>query len=143
MIRKLSEMILNEPKDDIFIDKEILDTVVYIAKKNIGNILFLFSIHSYNNEPHFQNSRVALSNYIHANMKDITFKQRLNGQDLRSADAFESIVLDLQNTNTNTNPEKDDKYERLIFSVFTTSRAELDEIAIKCLSLEGVSVYII
>ncbi len=143
MIKKLSEMMLNEPKEAVLIDKEILDAVVYIAKKNIGNILFLFSIHSYNNKPHFQNSRVALSNYIHANMKDITFKQRLNGLDLLSADAFNHIGLDLQNTNTNTNPEEDDKYERLILSVFTTSRAELDEIAIKCLSLEGVSVYII
>lgn len=140
MIKKLSEML---SKDDELIDKEILDAVVNIAKKNIGNILFLFSIHSYNNDPHFQNSRVALSNYLHENMKDIAFKQRLNGQDLRAADPFKNIGIDLQNTNTNTNPEEDDKYERLILSVFTSSRAELDDIAIKCLTLENVDVYIL
>lgn len=143
MIKKLSDTILNKPEDKVLIDKVILDAVVYIAKKNIGNILFLFSIDSYNNDPHFQDSRTALTNYVRENMKDIPFKQRFNGQDLRAADAFNHISIDLKNTNTNKNPEENDKYERLILSVFTSSRAELDDMAIKCLSLEDVSVYII
>lgn len=143
MIKEILDTALNRPKDEVRIDKAILDAIVYIAKKDHGNILFLLSIDSYDNDPHFQESRVALTAYITDNMKDLAFNQRLNGQDLRSAQAFENIGKDLKNTNTNKNPEENDKYERLLLSVFTRSRAELDDIAIKCLALEDVNVYII
>lgn len=143
MIKKILDTALNRPKDKVRIDKAILDAVVYIARKNNGNILFLFSIDSYDGDPNFQSSRTALTAYVRENMKDISFKQRLNGRDLRAADAFEKICIDLKNTNTDKNPEDNDKYERLILSVFTRSKAELADIAIKCLALEDVSVHII
>ena len=141
MIKEVLDTALNRPKDKVRIDKAILDAVVYIAKKDHGNILFLLSIDSYDNNPNFQESRTALTAYVRENMKDISFKQRLNGRDLRSTSAFNDIVEDLQNTNTN--PEEGNEYERLILSVFTRSRAELDDIAIRCLALEDVSVYIL
>ena len=141
MIKEILDTALNRPKDKVRIDKAILDAVVYIAKKDHGNILFLLSIDSYDNNPNFQESRTALTAYVRENMKDISFKQRLNGRDLRSTSAFNDIVEDLQNTNTN--PEEGNEYERLILSVFTRSRAELDDIAVRCLALEDVSVYIL
>ena len=141
MIKEILDTALNRPKDKVRIDKAILDAVVYIAKQDHGNILFLLSIDSYDNNPNFQESRTALTAYVRENMKDISFKQRLNGRDLRSTGAFNDIVKDLQNTNTN--PEEGNEYERLILSVFTRSRAELDDIAIRCLALEDVSVYIL
>lgn len=141
MIKEVLDTALNRPKDKVRIDKAILDAVVYIAKKDHGNILFLLSIDSYDNNPNFQESRTALTAYVRENMKDISFKQRLNGRDLRSTSAFNDIVKDLQNTNTN--PEEGNEYERLILSVFTRSRAELDDIAVRCLALEDVSVYIL
>ena len=141
MIKEILDTALNRPKDKVRIDKAILDAVVYIAKKDHGNILFLLSIDSYDNNPNFQESRTALTAYVRENMKDISFKQRLNGRDLRSTSAFNDIVKDLQNTNTN--PEEGNEYERLILSVFTRSRAELDDIAVRCLALEDVSVYIL
>ncbi len=115
------------------IDNAILDVVVTIAKNDDSNILFLFSAHSYND---YSDSRDVLSNYIDANMKN--YKQRLNGCDTTSSTIFNTIESDFK-----VAIQESKMFDRLILSVFTKNRAELDDLAIKCLALDNVNVYIL
>lgn len=136
MIRKLLNLIFKRNKDKILIDKAILDAVVNIAKRDNTNILFFFSIDSYNNDPHYQSSREVLNNYIRENMQG--YSQRVDGCDTGSGSVLNNIENDFRVVSNKT-----ESYDRLILSVFTKNRAELNNLASKCLSLEGVSVYIL
>lgn len=136
MIRKLLNLIFKRNKDKILIDKAILDAVVNIAKRDNTNILFFFSIDSYNNDQHYQSSREVLNNYIRENMQG--YSQRVDGCDTGSGSVLNNIENDFRVVSNKT-----ESYDRLILSVFTKNRAELNNLASKCLSLEGVSVYIL
>lgn len=133
MIKKLLNFIFRKKKNEVFIDKVLLDAVVNIAKNNKGNIIFLFSNHSYSN---YSRSREVLSNYIDEHMQG--YKQRLNGCDTTSSTVFNNLESDFAAV-----PKEIHMFDRLIKSVFTKNRAELDELASKCLTLDDVSVYIL
>lgn len=112
---------------------EILAALLEIAKKDKGNILFLLSPLSYNN---YSEDRESFSTYIKSNMHESM--QRLNSSDTLSSTVFKNIVSDFEAAKAET-----DLFDRLVKSVFTKNREELNELASKCLSLDGVSVYIL
>lgn len=144
MHEKLSGLSSEKPEEGKSVDKAILDAVVNIAKRDKGNILFLFSDTSYEN---YTKNREEIKSCLLKNMQDMSFKQRINSMDMTYS--ISDSELNIRNT---VKSIKDDfavaagetKYfERLIFSVFTKSRVELNEVAIQCLALEDVNVYIL
>lgn len=143
MFEKLSGFSSNNPKDDGGIDKVILDAVGNIAKRDQGNILFLFSDKSYKN---YTQSREEIKSYHIENRQDMSSKQRTNSMNMTYS--ISDSELTIRNTvkiiKSDFETAAEAKCpERLIFSVFTKSRAELDEVAIQCLALEDVNVYIL
>lgn len=134
MIKAISDFITKKPKESEYINKETLENIVDIAKKDHGNILVFFSHDSYED---YTNSIDVLSKYIDNNMQDLPFKQRKNRMDTGSSTVFENIQHDLDSV------KKDVLVKRIILSVFTKSQAELDELLNKCASLEGVSIHIV
>lgn len=113
------------------IDKALLESVVSIAKRDTGNVLFIFSTHSYKD---YLDSRGMLSNYIDNNMRG--YKQRLSGRDTTSSTTFNDIKRNLDDV------AKEAKYDRLIISIFTKNEMERDDLASKCLALNNVTVYV-
>ena len=73
-------------------------------------------------------------------------KQRINGMDMSySSDSELTIRNTVRNIKNDFKAaaEETKYFDRLFKSVFTRSRAELNEVAIQCLALEDVNVYII
>ena len=144
MIDKMLGLSSKQPQNNSGINKEILDAVVSIAKRDKGNILFFFSEEAYVD---YERSRDEIKSYLLENVKDMSFTQRTNSMDmlysisdseLTIRNTVQSIKDDFATAATETN-----YFDRLIFSVFTKSRAELNEVAIQCLSLKNVNVYIV
>lgn len=144
MDKKLSGLFSKKQEDNKGIDKAILDAVVSIGTRDKGNILFLFSDKAYEN---YTQSKDDLRTYLLENKEDMLPKQRTNSMDMSYS--IDDSELTIRNTVKSIKDDfavaaKETKYfDRLIFSVFTKSRAELNEVAIQCLSLENVNVYII
>lgn len=144
MTEKILGLSSKKTKEDKNIDKAILDAVVSIATRDKGNILFLLSDKSYED---YQQSKDDIKSYILENMQDMSSKQRTNSMDMTysvsdSELTIRNTVDSIKKDFANIAGEK--KYfDRLIFSVFTKSRAELNEVAVQCLALEGVNVYIL
>lgn len=144
MIDKIIGSSSKKTEDDKGIDKAILDAVVNIATRDKGNILFLFSDESYEK---YTLSKEELRNYFIKNRQNIASKQRTNSMDMTYS--LNDSELTIRNTVDSikkdfANAAAEKKYfDRLIFSVFTESRAELNEVAAQCLTLEGVNVYIL
>lgn len=134
MIKAISDFITKKPKENEYINKETLENIVDIARKDHGNILVFFSPDSYND---YTNSIDVLSKYIDNNMQDLPFKQRKNRMDTGSSTVFKNIQHDLDSV------EKEVHVKRIILSVFTKTQAELDELSNKCASLKGVSIHIV
>lgn len=112
---------------------EILAALLEIAKTDKGNILFLLSPNSYND---YIEDRESFSSYIKGNMRESM--QRLNSSDTSSSTVFKNIVSDFEAAKAET-----DLFDRLVKSIFTKNREELDDLASKCLALNDVSVYIL
>lgn len=144
MHEKLSGESSEKTEEGKSVDKAILDAVVNIVKRDKGNILFLFSDTSYRN---YMKNREEIKSCILKNMQDISFKQRINSMDMTYS--VSDSELNIRNTvkgvkDDFANVAGEKKYfDRLVFSVFTKSRAELNEVAVQCLTLEGVNVYIL
>lgn len=118
----------------VSVDMAILDAVVSIAKNEKNkksNILFLFSPNSYND---YVTARGVLSNHIRKKMP--SHSQRLNSCDTTSNTVFKNIEHDFQAIS------KED-FDRLILTVFTKNRSELNRLARECLGLDDVNVYIL
>lgn len=144
MIKKVLGSSSKKTKEDRGIDKAILDAVVGIATRDKGNILFLISDKSYND---YQKSKDDIKSYIFENIQDMSSKQRTNSMDmtysvsdneLNIRNTVNSIKKDFANA-----AEEKEYFDRLIFSVFTKSRVELNEVAIQCLAFEDINVYIL
>lgn len=144
MIDKIIGSSSKETEEDKGIDKAILNAVVSIATRDKGNILFLFSDESYTK---YKRSKEEIKNYFIENRQNIASKQRTNSMDMTYS--LSDSELTIRNTVDSikkdfANAAGEKKYfDRLIFSVFTKSRAELNEVAVQCLTLEGVNVYIL
>ena len=144
MIEKILSLSSKKTEDDGGIDKAVLNAVVSIGTRDKGNILFLFSDKSYED---YTKSKDELRLYLIENKEDMSPKQRTNSMDMSYS--ISDSELAIRNT---VKSIKDDfisaaegtkDFDRLIFSVFTKSRAELNEVATQCLSLENVNVYIV
>lgn len=140
MIKKLLGLFSKQPKDDGGINKAILGAVVDIAKRDEGNILFLFSDESYKN---YTQSKAEIKSCL---LENALPKQRTNTMDMTySSDSDLTIRNTVRNIKSDFEAaaEETEHFNRLVHSVFTRSRAELNEVAIQCLSLENVNVYIV
>ena len=144
MINKIIGSSAKEAKEDKGVNKAILDAVISIATRDKGNILFLFSDESYTE---YTRSKEEVKNYFIKNKQEIASKQRTNSMDMTYSlsdseltirNTVDSITKDFANA-----AGEKKHFDRLIFSVFTKSRAELNEVAIRCLTLEDVNVYIL
>lgn len=144
MIEKILSFSSKKTEDVGGIDKAILDAVVSIGTRDKGNILFLISDKSYKN---YTQSKGDLRTYLLENKKNMSPKQRTNSMDMSySIDDSELTIRHTVESIKNDFAEvakETETFDRLIFSVFTKSRAELDEVAIQCLSLENVNVHIV
>lgn len=136
MVNKLSGLFSKKSEDEDddykYIKKETLEKIVDIARKDHGNILVFLSRDSYKD---YGQAVTVLSNYIDDNMQDLPFKQGKNRMDTSSSTLMTNIQHDLDCV------KKEGLVERVILSVFTKSQPELDELLIKCSSLEDVSIY--
>nr|WP_181717460.1 hypothetical protein [Psychrobacter sp.] len=144
MDKNLSGLFSKKPENNKGVDKAILDAVVSIGTRDKGNILILFSKEAYVN---CEKSREEVKSYLAKIVKDPLFTQRTNSMDmlysisdseLTIRNTVKSIKDDFAKT-----AEPTENFDRLVFSVFTKSRAELNEVASQCLSLENVNVYIV
>jgi len=131
ILRIISNLTSKKSENKKGIDKALLESVVSIAKRDTGNVLFIFSTHSYKD---YLNSRGMLSNYIDNNMRG--YKQRLSGRDTTSSTTFNDIKSNLNDV------AKETEYDRLIISIFTKNEMERDDLASKCLALNNVTVYV-
>ena len=144
MIKKMLDFVFGRSKYGKHIDKVALEAMIDIAKKDQGNILILLSNHSYKD---YAKSIDELEKYILENMQDIPFRQRLNRMDMSYGGSDSKLSI----SNTIRTVEQDfasvraetQLFDRLFKTIFTRSRAELDEVAIKFLTMEGINVYII
>ena len=112
----------------------ILDAVVSIAKNEKNeksNILFLFSPNSYSD---YGAARGVLSNHIKREMP--SYNQRLNSCDTSSSTLFTNIDHDFKTVSK-------ENFDRLILTVFTKDRSELNTLARKYLALDDVNVYVL
>lgn len=132
ILRIISNLTSKKAENDKGIDKALLETVVSISKRDKGNVLFIFSKHSYDD---YQSSRGMLSNYIESHMQG--HRQRLNGRDTTSSTTFNDIKKNL-----NDITKEAELYDRLIISIFTKNETERDDLASKCLALDNVTVYV-
>lgn len=144
MIDKLLSLSSKKIVDDGGINKAILDAVVSIGTRDKGNILFLISDKSYKN---YSKSKDELRTCLLENKEDMSSKQRTNSMDMSySIDDSELTIRNTVESIKNDFAEvakETETFDRLIFSVFTKSRAELDEVAIQCLSLKNINIYIV
>ncbi|WP_379545042.1 hypothetical protein [Psychrobacter sp. R86515] len=131
ILRIISNLTSKKAENKKGIDNALLETVVNIAKRDTGNVLFIFSTHSYKD---YVNSKGMLSNYIQNNMRG--YKQRLSGRDATSSTTFKDIKSNLDDV------AKEAEFDRLITSIFTRNETERDDLASKCLALDNVTVYV-
>lgn len=143
MIKKVTGLFSKKTDDKKGIDKTTLDTVINIAKRDKGNVLILFTDDSYKD---YTYSRDELKFHLSENIQGMASKQRINGMDMSySSDSELTIRNTVRNIKNDFKAaaEETKYFDRLFKSVFTRSRAELNEVAIQCLALEDVNVYIV
>jgi hypothetical protein len=143
MIKKVTGLFSKKTDDKKGIDKTTLDTVINIAKRDKGNVLILFTDDSYKD---YTYSRDEVKFQLSENIQGMPSKQRINGMDMSySSDSELTIRNTVRNIKNDFKAaaEETKYFDRLFKSVFTRSRAELNEVAIQCLALEDVNVYII
>ncbi|MGP9516482.1 hypothetical protein ACT3RO_12000 [Psychrobacter sp. AOP5-CZ1-12] len=143
MIKKVTGLFSKKTDDKKGIDKTTLDTVINIAKRDKGNVLILFTDDSYKD---YTYSRDEVKFQLSENIQGMPSKQRINGMDMSySSDSELTIRNTVRNIKNDFKAaaEETKYFDRLFKSVFTRSRAELNEVAIQCLALEDVNVYIV
>lgn len=143
MIKKVTGLFSKKTDDKKGIDKTTLDTVINIAKRDKGNVLILFTDDSYKD---YTYSRDEVKFQLSENIQGMPSKQRVNGMDMSySSDSELTIRNTVRNIKNDFKAaaEETKYFDRLFKSVFTRSRAELNEVAIQCLALEDVNVYIV
>ena len=143
MIKKVTGLFSKKTDDKKGIDKTTLDTVINIAKRDKGNVLILFTDDSYKD---YTYSRDEVKFQLSENIQGMPSKQRVNGMDISySSDSELTIRNTVRNIKNDFKAaaEETKYFDRLFKSVFTRSRAELNEVAIQCLALEDVNVYIV
>lgn len=143
MIKKVIGLFSKKSDEKKGIDKTTLDTVINIAKRDKGNVLILFTDDSYKD---YTYSRDEVKSHLLENIQGMTSKQRINGMDMSySSDSELTIRNTVRNIKNDFKAaaEETKYFDRLFKSVFTRSRAELNEVAIQCLALEDVNVYIV
>lgn len=143
MIKKVTGLFSKKTDDKKGIDKTTLDTVINIAKRDKGNVLILFTDDSYKD---YTYSRDEVKFQLSENIQGMPSRQRINGMDMSySSDSELTIRNTVRNIKNDFKAaaEETKYFDRLFKSVFTRSRAELNEVAIQCLALEDVNVYIV
>ncbi len=143
MIKKVTGLFSKKTDDKKGIDKTTLDTVINIAKRDKGNVLILFTDDSYKD---YTYSRDEVKFQLSENIQGMPSKQRINSMDMSySSDSELTIRNTVRNIKNDFKAaaEETKYFDRLFKSVFTRSRAELNEVAIQCLALEDVNVYIV
>lgn len=109
----------------------ILNAVVEITKNDKSNILFLLSEYAYQS---YTDDREVLRLRIKDQYSESVLVNTMDTS-ANDADLLKYIKHDMNSNN--------EIFNRKILSVFTKSRTELDDLAIKCLALDDFSVYIL